>query len=335
MRVAVVGLGSVGGLIAFRLARAGIRVSALARGATLSAVRSRGLKLTGQPDAAQLAAVSDDAIELGPQELVVIAVKGPTLEKVALRLAPLIDENTVLLPAMNGVPWWFLQTPARHGRLAGQATRLNSIDPRGAIETALPLKNTLGCVVHLAASQPEPGVVTHAFGERLIVGEPQGGLSRRATRIANLLSQAGFHAEASHDIRQEIWFKLWGNMTTNPVSALTGATADRILDDALVRRFMLAAMAEAASIGQQIGCPIHQSGEDRLNLTRQLGAFKTSMLQDSLQNRPLEIDALIGVVHEIGKRVGVATPNVDALLGLVGLMAQVRGLQPPNTSTSE
>jgi 2-dehydropantoate 2-reductase len=184
-------------------------------------------------------------------------------------------------------------------------------------------------VVHLACSSPAPGVVRPAFGNRLIVGEPAGGLSRRADAVRAALAQAGFAAEASDDIRREIWFKLWGNMTMNPVSALTGAAADRILDDALVADFMLRAMAEAAEVGARVGCPITHSGAQRMAVTRQLGAFRTSMLQDTLAGRPIELDALVTAVHEIAGRVGVAVPNIGALLGLTRLMARERGLYRP------
>jgi 2-dehydropantoate 2-reductase len=186
----------------------------------------------------------------------------------------------------------------------------------------------LGCVVHLTCSCPEPGVVQHGFGDRLIVGEPAGGPSARTAAVCAALADAGFQAEASDDIRHAIWFKLWGNMTMNPVSALTGATADRILDDPLVLGFMLAAMGEAAEIGERIGCPIHQSGEQRMEVARQLGAFRTSMLQDLQAGRALELDALVGAVHEIAAKVGVKTPNIGALLGLSRLMARERGLYP-------
>jgi 2-dehydropantoate 2-reductase len=229
---------------------------------------------------------------------------------------------------MNGVPWWFLRTPALSQRLGPAQLQLKSVDPHGDIEVALPFRQVLGCVVHLTCSQPQPGVVVHGFGDRLIIGEPMGSLSDRVERVSQAFASAGFHAEPSADIRRDIWFKLWGNMTTNPVSALTGATADRILDDPLVRSFMLRTMAEAAAIGEQVGCPINQSGEDRLVVTRQLGAFKTSMLQDSEANRSLEIDALVGAVHEIGLRLGVPTPNIDTVLGLTRLMARTRRLYP-------
>ena len=329
MKITVVGLGAVGGLIAARLALAGHTVNALARGATLGAVREHGLRLRmgGQEQSARVHAV-DDAASLGPQELVVIALKGQALPGLAPALRPLIGEHTLLLPAMNGVPWWFLQTPALRQRLAPDQLQLSSVDPHGTLATALPLAQVLGCVVHLTCSQPEPGVVVHGFGERLIIGEPMGGLSERVQRVAQALASAGFQAEPSSDIRRDIWFKLWGNMTMNPVSALTGATADRILDDPLVSGFMLRTMAEAAALGARLGCPIEQSGEERHAVARQLGAFKTSMLQDSEAGRPLEIDAIIGAVHEISTKLALSTPHIDALFGLTRLMAQTRGLYP-------
>ncbi len=329
MKITVVGLGAVGGLIAARLALAGHACSAIARGATLRAVREQGLRLRmgGQDQVAHMAAV-DDAQALGPQDLVVIALKGQALPELAPALRPLIGAETLIIPAMNGVPWWFLQTPALAQRLAPAQLQLDSVDPHGATAAALPLAQVLGCVVHLTCSQPAPGVVVHGFGDRLIIGEPLGAASERVRRVAQLFDSAGFQAEPSTDIRRDIWFKLWGNMTMNPVSALTGATADRILDDPLVRGFMLRTMAEAAAIGEQVGCPIQQSGEERLDVARQMGAFKTSMLQDSEAGRSLEIDTLVGAVHEIGAKLRVPTPNIDTVLGLTRLMARTRGLYP-------
>lgn len=329
MKITVVGLGAVGGLLAARLALAGHQVSALARGHTLQAVRERGLALRmgGQVQHAALPA-SDDPAAFGPQDLLLIALKGQALPELAGTLTPLIGPHTLIVPAMNGVPWWFLQTPALQARFTAAQRQLDSVDPRGDTGRALPFAQVLGCVVHLTCSQPEPGVVQHGFGDRLIFGEPAGGVSERVNRVAAAFAEAGFKAEASPDIRREIWFKLWGNMTMNPVSALTGATADRILDDPLVRGFMLRAMAEAAAVGAQIGCPIEQSGEERLAIARQLGAFKTSMLQDSEANRSLEIDAIVSAVHEIGAKLGMATPDIDTVLGLVRLMARTRGLYP-------
>ena len=324
MRIAVVGLGAVGGLIAARLARAGHDVSALARGETLARVRRDGLSVESSRGSFTVPlTVSDDPTALGRQDLVVIAVKAPALPAVAASIAPLLGPTTVLLPAMNGVPWWLL--PAA----MPDQTPLLSVDPGGDLLSRLPLDHVLGCVVHLAASSPSPGRVRHSIGERLIVGEPRGGVSTRVEAVCAALASAGFQAEASADVRIDVWYKLWGNMTINPVSALTGALTDAILDDALVREFVLRCMAEAAEIGARIGCPIAQSGADRLDLTRELGGFRTSMLQDADAGRTIELDALVTAVHEIAGRVGVAAPNIGALLGLTRLMARGRGLYAP------
>jgi len=332
MKIAIVGLGAIGGLLAARLAAAGHTVCALARGATLTALREHGVRVrsAGGAETAQRIAASDSAAALGPQDLVVIALKGPALNDVAPTLAPLLGPETLVLPAMNGVPWWFLAADARATAAAGSAP-LASVDPGGRIAAALALERVLGCVVHLTCSSPSPGVVQHGFGERLIVGEPAGdpgAASVRTRAICAALAEAGFQAEASADIRREVWYKLWGNMTMNPVSALSGALSDAILDDPLVREFILHTMAEAAQIGARIGCPIEQSGDARIAVTRQLGGFKTSMLQDTEAGRPIELDALVGAVHEIGTRLGIAMPNIGALFGLTRLMARRRGLYP-------
>ena len=327
MKVAIVGLGAVGGLIAARMANAGHAVSALARGETLAKVLERGLVVeSAELRTVARIAVSDDAKALGPQELVVVALKAPALAAVAPQLAALLDDTTIVLPAMNGVPWWFM--PAA----APAEPPLDSVDPGGRLLAALPVARVLGCVVHLSASCPEPGLVRHGFGERLIVGEPAGGDSARVRAVCAALAEAGFEAEASADVRREVWYKLWGNMTMNPVSALTGAESNAILDDPLVHAFMMRTMAEAATIGERIGCPIAQSGEERMALARKLGNFKTSMLQDALAGRSIELDALVTAVHEIGVRVGVATPNIGALLGLTRLMARQRGLYPARSA---
>ncbi len=327
MKVAVVGLGAVGGLIAARLAGAGHEVSALARGETLARVRERGLIVdsAGKRSVARIT-VAADAAELGPQELVVVALKAPALAALAPQIATLLGPAGMVLPAMNGVPWWFMPAAS-----PGEPP-LESVDPGGRLLAALPITRVLGCVVHLSASGPEPGRVRQGFGERLIVGEPGGGESARVRAVCSALAEAGFEAEASTDVRREVWYKLWGNMTMNPVSALTGAESTAILDDPLVHAYMLRTLAEAAAIGGRIGCPISQSGEERMGLARKLGSFKTSMLQDALAGRPIELDALVTAVHEIGERVGVPTPNIGALLGLTRLMARQRGLYPARTA---
>ena len=325
MKVAIYGMGAVGGLIGARLAARGCEVGAVARGQTLAALREHGVRVladTGS-SSSRIRAEADPAA-LGVQDLVVVAVKATGLADVAARIAPLLGSQTVVLTAMNGVPWWFFAGD----KVPFSGTRLQALDPDGALPAAIPTAQVIGCVVHLSSSCPEPGVVRPGFGNRLILGEPGGGSSERLQALVGLLHDAGFAAEASDDIRADIWYKLWGNMTINPVSALTGATADRILDDELVRGFCLAAMAEAAQIGERIGCPIRESGADRIEVTRRLGAFKTSMLQDAEAGKALEIDALVTAVQEIGRLAGVPTPNIDSLLGLVRLFGRVHGLYP-------
>jgi 2-dehydropantoate 2-reductase len=323
MKICVYGAGAIGGFLGARLGAAGHALSAVARGATLEALREHDLRLVqaGETIVAPVRAEEDPA-RFGPQDLVVIAVKGPALPAVAVRIAPLLAPDTMVLVAMNGVPWWFFD--GLPGPYAGM--KLATVDPDGAIAAAIPTRHVVGCVVHASCSTPEPGLVRHAMGAGLIVGEPAGGRTARVERLVTELARAGFDAKLSERIQQDIWYKLWGNMTMNPVSAITGATGDRILDDPLVRAFCSAAMAEAAAIGARIGCGVTQSAEDRHAVTRKLGAFKTSMLQDVEAGRPIELDAIVGVVREIGQKLGVPTPNIDALLGLARLFARVRGL---------
>jgi len=325
MKICIIGAGAIGGFIGTRLARGGNAVSAVARGATATALAERGwrLDMAGELLIAP-ARVAEEPRDLGPHDLVVIAVKAPALGDVAQRIAPLLVRDTVVLTAMNGVPWWFFD--GLGGRY--EALKLASIDPQGRIAAAIPTRHVVGCVVHATCSTPEPGLVRHGFGNRLIIGEPSGGGSERVAALAELLQRAGFDAPVSPRIQTDIWYKLWGNMTMNPISALTGATSDKILNDPLITAFCLAAMREAAAIGTRIGCPIGQTGEDRMAVARKLGPFKTSMLQDLEAGKPLEIDALLSAVHEIGATVGEPTPQIDALLGLVRLQARMRGLYP-------
>ena len=259
MKIAVYGFGAVGGLLGSRLVAVGCEVSTVARGATLAALQTHGARLlTGdQCHSVPLRAVQDPAL-LGEQDVVIIAVKATALSDVAARITPLIGPHTTVVTAMNGVPWWFFT----NNKLPHAGTRLPSLDADGKLAQAIPIAQIIGCVVHLSASCPHPGMIQVGFGNRLILGEPAGGRSARLDTLVGLFQRAGFDTEASEDIHTDIWYKLWGNMTMNPVSAITGATADKVLDDPLVRGFCLAAMQEAADIGTRIGCPIVQSGED-------------------------------------------------------------------------
>lgn len=328
--VTIVGAGAIGGWLGAQLAAAGCAVSVLARGHTLAALQAQGLQLVSGPSAQpvlppQPVVAVEQAQALGVQDLVIIALKAPALAEVAPQLQPLLGPATVVLTAMNGVPWWFLQG-GFGGPCAGRA--LASVDPGGLIAQAIPAAHVLGGVVHASCSVDAPGVIHHHFGNGLIVGEPAGGTSARLQALVALLARAGLAASESAQIQKDIWYKLWGNMTVNPVSALTGATTDRILDDELVRGFISAVMLEAKAIGEPLGIPIAQQPEDRHAVTRKLGAFRTSMLQDVDAAKPVELDALVSAVRELGQLTGVATPCTDALLGLARLQARVRGLYP-------
>jgi 2-dehydropantoate 2-reductase len=326
MKVCIYGAGAIGGWIGAGLAQAGSRLNVVARGATLEALQRDGLSVMRGDQRTRVAvnAVADPA-DLGVQDLVVIAVKAPALPAVAAQIAPLLGPETIVLTAMNGVPWWFLQG-GFGGPLAG--TQLEAVDPGGKIDAAIPAQHVIGCVVHASCSLDAPGVVRHHFGNGLIIGEPSGEATPRAQQLEALLKQAGFEARLSPRIQKDVWYKLWGNMTVNPISALTGATTDLILNDELVRGFISTIMLEAREIGERIGVPIAESPEDRHAVTRKLGAFKTSMLQDVEAQRQVELDALVGVVKELGDLTGVHIPFTDALFGLARLHARMHGLYP-------
>lgn len=322
MKVCIYGAGAIGGWIGARLARQGAQVSAVARGATLAALKDKGLRLDLQGEhIAVPVQASEHASDLGVQDLVVVAVKAPAMAAVAAGIGPLLGPDTLVLTAMNGVPWWFFDG---FGALAG--TRLQAVDPEGAIARNIPAHHIVGGVVHASCALEGPGHVRHHFGNGLIIGEPSGQATPRAQALLATLQAAGFDATLSAQIQKDVWYKLWGNMTVNPVSALTGATTDKILDDPLVRGFISQVMLEAREIGARIGIPITQEPEDRHAVTRKLGAFKTSMLQDVEAGRPIELDALVTVVQEIGRLTQVPTPCTDALLGLARLHARMRGL---------
>ncbi len=323
MKVCIYGAGAIGGWLGVKLAQSGCAVSVVARGAALDALRAHGLRLTiaGQTLSAPVT-VSERPAELGPQDLVIVAVKAPAMRGVAQGIAPLLGHDSMVMTAMNGVPWWFFE--GFGGRWSG--TRLDATDPDGSITRAVPTRHVIGCVVHASCSLPEPGHAQHHFGNGLIVGEPWGAPTPRLEVLGRTLRAASIDVTLSPQIQKDIWFKLWGNMTMNPVSAITGATTDRILSDDLVRGFVSNVMLEAREIGARIGIPIDQQPEDRHAITRRLGAFKTSMLQDVEAGRSVELDALVGAVWELGQLTGVPTPFTDALLGLSRLHAQVRGL---------
>ena len=323
MKAVIYGAGAIGGWMGVKLAQAGHEIGVVARGATLAALREHGLRLIegGETQTVRVKAVEDPA-ELGVQDLVVVAVKGPAMASVAAHIAPLLGPQTLVLTAMNGVPWWFCD--GLGGDFAGK--RLKSVDPDGAIAAAIPGEQTVGCVVHASCLVEAPGVIRHHQGNGLIVGEAAGRPRERVKALTEALVAAGFNASMSEQIQRDVWYKLWGNMTMNPISAMTGATTDRILSDELVRNFVTSIMLEAKEIGARFGIPIDQAPQDRHAVTLKLGAMKTSMLQDVEARKPVELDALVSAVRELGQLTGVQTPYTDALLGLARLHASTLGL---------
>jgi 2-dehydropantoate 2-reductase len=313
MKICVYGAGAVGGLIAAWLSRSRHEVSVVARGPHLDAIRQSGLRVReragGQVETHSIKAESDPA-RLGPQDYVIVAVKAQNLPEVADSIAPLVGEDTSILTAMNGVPWWFF------ARLKpGQ--RLESLDPSGRLARAMPTERIVGCVLHLAASTPEPGLISHNMGRKLILGEPGGKNTLRTRRIAEALTQAGCEIVVTDFIEKEYWVKLLGNVSMNPVSALTGSTSDRLLADRDVKAFMVQIMREVLAIGRAVGVDADIDPEARMEMARALGQFKTSMLQDLEAGKPLEIDGLLAGTLEIAAKAGVPAPFTQSLFGLV------------------
>jgi 2-dehydropantoate 2-reductase len=319
----IFGAGAIGGTIAALLTRCGATVSMVARGRTLAALKRDGLRLMidGQMLRAPIQ-VSDDPSELGVQDYVIIAAKAPALPDVARRIGPLLGPETAVVTAMNGVPWWFFLNA--RGRFAGR--QLKAIDPDGTIARAIPTSRVIGCVVYVAASADEPGVIRHQSGHRLVVGEPDNQMTPRLADLADWLRRAGFDCRESPEIQREIWLKLWANLCMNPISLLTMATSDRIIDDPLLRQLCVSMMEEAGQIGAAIGVSGSPPIEKMVGNIRGLGAFKMSMLQDVERGKPVEIDALLTVLHDIGLHAGVPTPFIDGVLGLARLRANSLGL---------
>ena len=305
MNICVVGAGAIGGWVAARLALAGHTVMALTSRGPLES-----LTITDGEDSRDVAFARFDT----PPQILVIATKATALPGAAPALAPLVGPDTLILPMLNGVPWWFVD-----------GDPLRSVDPTGAIAAALSLDRIIGCVVHASCFRPEPDRIVVKHADKLIIGEPRGGASARIETLRATIEDAGIRCDASDNIRRAIWYKLWGNATINPLSALTRSTADKILADPECRAWMLEGMGELAAIGASIGCPIAESGEDRMKVTARLGAFRTSMLQDVEAGRPIELEALLGAPREIAGRNGIATPALDRLYGVTRLMAASLG----------
>ena len=322
MKICIYGAGAVGGLIAGRLAQADHEVSVVARGAHLTSILAKGLRILFDANEFQIRInATNDPSRLGPQDYVIVAVKGQSLPEVAAGIAPLLGDETSIVTAMNGVPWWFFDRLA----YGGGKLHLDTLDPGGALASAMPTDRIVGCVVHLAASTPEPGLIRHNMGKRLILGEPGGRNTARTQGIVEALKGAGFEAEASGFIEKEFWVKLLGNVSFNPVSALTLATANRMIADDYVKAYMVAVMRECLAIGRAVGVDADIDPEARMDMARKLGVFKTSMLQDMEAGKRLEIDGLLTGTLEIAKKAGVAAPYTESLAGLARLRAESSG----------
>src|SRR6202008_204561 len=320
MKICVYGSGAIGGLMAAWLARSGHEVSVVARGAQLDAIRRDGLRVRSKDgtDSFRIKAEADPA-KLGAQDYILVTVKAQSLAEVAETISPLLRKDTSVVTAMNGLPWWFF-----HG-LQGPAPRLESLDPGGRLSRAIPTERVVGCVIHLAASTPEPGLISHNMGSRLILGEPGGRNTLRTKRIADALSAAGFEAVVTDAIEKEFWVKLLGNVSFNPVSALTVTTADQLIQNQEVKAYMVEIMREGLAIGSAVGVDADIDPEARLDMARGLGRFKTSMLQDLEAGKPLEIDGLLAGTLEIARKAGVRAPFTESLFGLIRARAQSTG----------
>jgi 2-dehydropantoate 2-reductase len=306
--------------MAASLARSGHDVSVVARGAQLDAIRRGGLRVQskGETESFKVKAEKDPA-KLGPQDYVLVTVKAQSLTGVAESIAPLLGKETSVVTAMNGVPWWFFQG------IKTRDDRLESLDPGGQLTRAIPIERIVGCVIHLAASTPEPGLVSHNMGAKLILGEPGGKNTARTERIAEALSAAGFEVIVTNAIEKEFWVKLLGNVSFNPVSALTVTTADQLIQNQEVKAYMVEIMREVLAIGRAVGVDADIDPEARIDMARALGRFKTSMHQDLEAGKPLEIDGLLAGTLEIARKAGVRAPFTESLYGLIRARAQSTG----------
>ncbi|NTU82834.1 MAG: 2-dehydropantoate 2-reductase [Chloroflexales bacterium] len=321
MRIAIVGAGAIGGYLGAKLALAGAEVTLIARGAHLEALRRNGLAVEyadGAREVVRPALATAEMAEAGPHDYVVVAVKAQSLPALAAPMRALYGPDTAVVYAQNGIPWWYFM--GHGGEYDGQ--RVESVDPGGVIAASTEVERVIGCVVYPAAAIARPGVIRHIEGNRFTLGEPSGAKTERASRLSQLMGAAGFRAPVRPDIRNELWLKLWGNLSINPISALTRATVDRIIADPLARGLLERMMAEAQQVAERLGARFPVSIERRIKMAEEIGAHKTSMLQDIEAGRQTEVDALVGAVAELGRLTGTPTPHIDAIYASVKLLEQ-------------
>ena len=319
MRICVVGAGAIGGLLAVKLSEAGADVTVVVRGAHLAAVRSHGMKLVmeGAEHVARLAA-TDRIAEAGLQDVVVLAMKAHQLAPVAADVGALLGPATTVVTAQNGIPWWYF---SKHGG-PHEGTRLESVDPGGVIAEHLDAARVIGSIIYPASEIAAPGVIRHIEGNRISLGELDGAETERVRALAAVFRKAGFKARVASDIRSEIWVKLWGNCTFNPLSALTHATLADICRHPTTRALAESMMREAQAVGEKLGARFGVSLQKRIAGAESVGAHKTSMLQDVEAGRPIELEALVGSVIELGRITGTPTPHLTAVHACASLLAK-------------
>ena len=323
MKICIFGAGAIGGYMGAKLAQAGAEVSLVARGPHLAAMRNNGLTLIEESGTSNTAVTaSDDAASLGPQDYVIVTLKAHSVPSVVDKMQPLIGPDTTIVSGVNGVPWWYFHKIG--GDLEG--TRLATVDPGDAQWNGFGPDKVLGCVVYPAAEVVEPGVIKHIEGNRFSLGEPDGSKSDRALALSKALGAAGLKAPVRPRLRDEIWVKLWGNLSFNPISALTHATLDVLCTEPGTRAVARAMMVEAQEIAEKLGVKFPIDVDRRIDGGAAVGAHRTSMLQDLDAGRPMEIDALLGSVQELGRVTETATPTIDTVLALVQLRGKVAGL---------
>ena len=326
MKVCIFGAGAIGGYLGAKLANIGIDISMVARGPHLNAMQQNGLILIeNEHRSGRNLRASDNAADLGEQDYVVVTLKAHSVPALVPKIQTLIGPKTVIVSAANGLPWWYFY---KHGG-EFEGTQLQSVDPGGVQWNGFGPERVLGCVVYPAAEVVEPGVIKHISGNRFSLGEPDGSKSERAVGLSKLMTEAGLKAPVRPKLRDELWVKLWGNLSFNPISALTVATLDKVCTDPGTRAVARAMMVEAQSIAERLGVKFPIDVDRRIEGGAAVGAHRTSMLQDLEAGRPMEIDALVGSVAELGRLTHVPTPTIDAVLALIRLRAETAAQRQP------
>ena len=330
MKICIYGAGSIGGYLGVQLALSGAEVSLIARGPHLAAMRADGLRLNIDGETRTARPVcTDDPAELGPQNFVIMALKAQSLSAVAEQVPALFKDDTAVVTAQNGIPWWYFHKHAA----PWEGRRIESVDPGGILWSSICPERVIGCVAYASLEVSEPGVVTHAAGNRFLLGEPDGTASQRTRQLSEALEGAGFVAPVLDNIRGAIWEKLWGNAPLNPVSALTLATAEVMVGDTHIRPVLVAIMEEVRAVAEHFGIAFDSDIETRIERAGIIGAHKTSMLQDLEAGRPMEIEALVGAVVDLGRLAGVPTPSLQTVLGLIRLRQSTALAKPGGATT--